>query len=89
MTESTDPNIQNLISAIGRLSPGKRSKLERIIERLESADNYNSTTSFVSSVTNKDNEVSYQKPYIVQRSFAKNSEAKDNHSKSRTKIEKV
>lgn len=34
MTESTDPNIQNLISAIGRLSPGKRSKLERIIEKL-------------------------------------------------------
>lgn len=89
MTESTDPNIQNLISAIGRLSPGKRSKLERIIEKLESADNYDSTSSFVSGVTNKDNEVSYHKPYIAQRSFAKNSEVKDNHSKSRTKLEKV
>lgn len=49
-------------------------------------------SSFVSGVTNKDNEVSYHKPYIAQRSFAKNSEVKDNHSnhsKSRTKMEKV
>jgi hypothetical protein len=79
--------FEYLISMIGRLSPSKRGKLERIIEKLESSESLSDTSSLLSTPARNQDPL---RPYIApQRPSIKNSEVRENNSKSRSKMEKV